>query len=171
MDYIFSHTYRNPDTGELVDVMVPDDDGDASEYRNAGARDHRSRSGSSRLTRSGSSRSRSTTRRSGGSGGNRVEIQRRGGGGIVDDGGGLTRYDGDYLAIRKSALADLIPTIGELWASFLGLPDAPQVVGDDVTDRTNAGLHREALARHQQSQARILAVTNLASRAIHLFAN
>jgi hypothetical protein len=77
---------------------------------------------------------------------------------------------GNYLAIKKSAIVEILPSLGHLWAAFLGMPQAPQAVGEDKIDRDNAAMHREALARHQQNQTRILALTDLASRAVKLFA-
>ena len=79
------------------------------------------------------------------------------------------REDEDHIAIRKSALLELIPSVGKVWASFLGIPDSPQATGDDVTDRNNASDHREALARHTQNQTRILALTDLAAKAVKVF--
>jgi hypothetical protein len=76
---------------------------------------------------------------------------------------------GEYVTIKKSAIAEIIPGLGRLWAAFLGMPQAPLAVGEDKTDRDNAAMHREALARHQQNQTRILALTDLASRAVKLF--
>jgi hypothetical protein len=78
---------------------------------------------------------------------------------------------GEYLTIKKSAIAEILPSLGHLWAAFLGMPQAPQAVGEDKTDRDNAAMHRDALARHQQNQTRILALTDLASRAVKLFAS
>ena len=45
----------------------------------------------------------------------------------------------------------------------------PAMIGDDIIDRTNSTLHRDALAMHQQNQTRILALTELAARAAKLF--
>ena len=75
---------------------------------------------------------------------------------------------GDYLAIRKSTLVELISPAGQVLASYLGRPEAPMAVGDDLVDRNNAALHRDALAAHQQNQARITALTDLATRALNL---
>lgn len=80
-------------------------------------------------------------------------------------------YDGngDYMTIRKSAIIELLPIAGQLWASFLGRPDVPQAVGNDVIDRDNASMHRDALAMHQQNQTRILSLSDLASRVVKIF--
>jgi hypothetical protein len=51
---------------------------------------------------------------------------------------------------------------------FLVRPEAPQAVGDDVIDRDNAAMHRDALAQHQQNMTRALALTKLAARAVRL---
>ena len=76
-----------------------------------------------------------------------------------------------YFAIKKDALAEIIPSLGQVWASFLGRPELPKAVGNDTIDRDNAALHRDALAHHQQNQTRILALTDLAARAVKLFAS
>jgi hypothetical protein len=183
----YSHSYEDPETGQLVDVMV--DDGD--EYRNAtlrerpGApRDHRSQ-----VTSSGGRRFTPPPRHS--------SARPPGplGGGLYGSGPLVGRdygqhslppqrppvvhapaqpvgfEHGQYIAIKKSALAEIIPSVGHLWAAFLGMPAAPQAVGEDKVDRDNAALHRDALAKHQQNQTRILALTDLASRAVKLFAS
>ena len=75
----------------------------------------------------------------------------------------------DFVAIKKSAVAELLASVGPLWASVLARPQAPQAVGDDIIDRDNATMHRDALALHQQNQTRILALTDLAARAVKLF--
>jgi hypothetical protein len=76
------------------------------------------------------------------------------------------RTGDDELVVSKGAIAELIPAIGQVWASFLGLPEQPKATGSDVIDRNNAAMHRDALARHQQSQTRILALTMVAERLV-----
>ena len=79
-------------------------------------------------------------------------------------------YDaGEYFAIKKSALAEIIPAVGQIWASVLVPPEAPKAIGDDIVDRDNASMHRQALAKHDQNQTRILALTNLVARAAKVF--
>lgn len=75
----------------------------------------------------------------------------------------------DYLTIKKSSVTDLVSLAGKAWASFLIRPDMPETIGDDIIDRTNATLHRDALAMHQQNQTRIAVLTDLATRAVKLF--
>lgn len=162
-----SHSYQDPDTGEIIDVIVDDE----PEYRNAG-RDHRAD-----VPRS------TAPPRHPGHPGNPASPPRHGSTGIPArvivrnpgpparplPGQGPAGYDaGEYLAIKKSALADVIPAVGLVWASFLGRPAMPQAVGDDVIDRDNAALHRDALAKHQQNLTRIEALTDLAARAARL---
>lgn len=79
------------------------------------------------------------------------------------------RDDAEYLTIRKSAFAELLPSFGKAWAAFLARPAAPAAVGDDIVDRDNATMHRDALAMHQQNQTRILSITDLVARAVKLF--
>ena len=79
-----------------------------------------------------------------------------------------TMMQGEYLSIKKSTLAELVPAAGQLWASFLARPEMPQASGNDIIDRDNASMHREALAMHQQNQTRILALTDLAARVAKL---
>lgn len=74
-----------------------------------------------------------------------------------------------HIVVNKTALANLVPAAGQVWASFLIPPDAPKATGDDIVDRDNAAMHRQALAAHQQNQTRILALTDLAARAVKLF--
>ncbi len=74
----------------------------------------------------------------------------------------------DYVSIRKGALVEIIPIVGQVYASFLGLPALPTATGDHLVDRDNAALHRDALARHHQNQTRILALSDLAARAVSL---
>ena len=81
----------------------------------------------------------------------------------------MTYDDGEFFAIKKSVLAELIPAAGQVWASLLAPPEPPQAIGNHVIDRDNAAMHRQALAMHGQNQTRILALTNLAARAAKLF--
>ena len=74
--------------------------------------------------------------------------------------------DPGVLAIKKSALLDLIPVGGAAWACMLERPDKPVVVGNDVIDHENAAMHRDALAAHQQNMMRIRVISELAARAI-----
>ena len=74
-----------------------------------------------------------------------------------------------HVVIEKRAIAEMVPAVGQLWASFLGRPEMPEATGNDIIDRNNAAMHRDSLAMHQQSQTRILALTDLASRVIKLF--
>ena len=135
---IYSHSYEDPDTGELVDVMVDEDGGEA--YRNARPREHRGNSG----------------RRPPGFGrGPRNPFGHQHGGGNIrpaprprDPGQtmivrprptrpvspqrpdvAMTYDDGEFFAIKKSVLAELIPAAGQVWASLLAprlhLVDAP----------------------------------------------
>jgi hypothetical protein len=176
----YSHSYEDPETGQLVDVMV--DDG-ADEYRNASVRDHRAQ-GASPAPRPYMPPPRhpaQSTRPPGGMFGGIVPPRQ-----VVVRDPGLPQTvpqrppvrptrpigfeHGEYLTIKKSAIGEILPSLGHLWAAFLGIPQAPQAVGEDKTDRDNAALHRDALARHQQNQVRILALTDLASRAVKLFA-
>lgn len=158
-----SHSYQDPDTGEIVDVIVDDE----PEYRNAG-RDHRAD-----VPRS------TAPPRHPGHPGNLAPRPQHGSTGIPArvivrnparplPGQGPGYNAGEYFAIKKSAIADVIPAVGQVWASFLGRPAMPQAVGDDVIDRNNAALHRDALAKHQQNQTRITALTDLAARAARL---
>ena len=78
------------------------------------------------------------------------------------------RDDGEYVAIRKEAVASLLPIIGELCAAYLGRPDMPRPTGDHNTDFTNEALHRDALASHSQQRDRIRAIAGLAERAAKL---
>jgi len=74
----------------------------------------------------------------------------------------------EYFSLKKSALVEMVPLAGQVWASFLGRPQMPAAVGDDIADRENAALHRDALARHQQMQHRIVALSDLAARALDM---
>ena len=76
---------------------------------------------------------------------------------------------GDYVAIKKDVVAELVPIIGKAYASFLARPEPPSATGDNIVDRDNASMHRDALALHQQNQTRILALTDLVARAAKLF--
>ncbi len=169
------HLYEDPDTGELFDVVEDDDDID---YRNAR---RKVRLGD----RGGFGRSKRSLQRHGGH-----RLDRSPGGlmgghrpgsyrdrpGFFPHGPGMPMGpivppEGQYLSIKKSSVAELLPGVGKVLASFLGRPQPPQAVGDDKVDRDNATLHRDALAKHEQNQARILALTDLAARAVKLFAN
>lgn len=155
----YSHSYQDPHTGDIVDVMVDD------EYRN-GPRDHRGGGGRTILHRP--RREFTPPPAQGGI----VPPRIRERGEVVRHHGSAPQphpgQTGDYLAIPKAALVEIIPTLGQVWASFLGRPDMPQAVGDDVIDRDNAAMHRDALAMHQQNQTRIQALTDLAARAVRL---
>lgn len=86
-------------------------------------------------------------------------------------GHGHAGHGGDYVAIKRTTLmqlGELIPGVGRVWASFLGRPEAPKAIGNDIIDRDNAATHRDALAQHGQNQTRILALTELAGRALTL---
>jgi hypothetical protein len=181
----YSHSYEDPDTGQLVDVMVSEND----EPRNVrvGFRDlMRQRQRDNRDRRDHRSRPRT------GGGGTRVVVRPSGGHPLAPVGptgpmgpqyghigpygyvgpasGSGVSVHGDFVTVKKSALTELIPAVGKVWASFLGRPEPPTAVGDDVVDRDNAAAHRDALARHQQNQTRILALSDLAERALKLFA-
>lgn len=81
---------------------------------------------------------------------------------------GHVASDGEYLAIKKEALVDLISIAGDAWASFLARPDIPQATGDVKIDMENASLHRDALALHDQNRDRIRVLSGLAERAARL---
>lgn len=146
----YSHSYVNPETGQLVDVMVDEDP-----TRNA-RRHVEAPPSVSAVSRPGA-------------GGfyarpmmphfPRPPVQ------VAQP----VQTGPAYLSVRKADLLELVPAIGAIWASVLVLPDAPVATGDDVIDRNNATMHREALARHQQSQTRILALTELGRRLINAF--
>ncbi len=161
----YSHSYIDPETGNLVDVMV---DGNDADYRNAGPRDHR---GGNRPPSSTSMPNRPGPRphRPGGSRPTRPRPTRPRPTRPYPDHANSITDSGEYVTIPKSLIAELIPATGQVWASFLGLPDAPQATGNDVIDRDNATMHRDALAMHQQNQTRILSLSNLASRLVKLF--
>ena len=76
--------------------------------------------------------------------------------------------NGEYLAIRKDALIDLISIGGDAWASWLTRPDFPQATGDAKTDFDNASLHRDALALHDQNRDRVRTVSSLLERMARL---
>ena len=78
------------------------------------------------------------------------------------------QIDSEHVSIRKDAVLDLVSVGGELCAAFLGRPDMPKYVGDPSADFTNATLHRDALARHEQNRERIRAVTGLVERAARI---
>lgn len=166
-----SHTYTDPETGELVDVMIADPD-DGPEYRNArDGRDHRGGGAGGLPGRRPPWRPHGLP----GSRPDRVFVRhpqpRPESGPIAPRPAPVpvpAPMPGDVIAIPKSAIAELIPALGQVWASFLGLPEAPHAIGDDVVDRNNATMHRAALATHTQNQTRILALTDLASRALRL---
>ena len=76
--------------------------------------------------------------------------------------------DGEYLAIKKEALVDLISIAGDAYASFLARPDVPRATGDNKTDFDNAALHRDALALHDQNRDRIRTISGLVERTARL---
>lgn len=150
-DLYYSHSYVNPD-GQLVDVMVAD----ADPVRNAARRTDAPPS----VSAVGQIRPRTGPYYAYGH--MPPQIFARPPAQPAHPGPG-------YLSVRKADLLELVPAIGQIWASVLRLPDKPQATGDDVIDRNNAALHREALAHHQQSQTRILALTDLAYRLVNAF--
>lgn len=156
----YSHSYLDPETDEIIHVMIEPD----SEHRNAPPR-----------ARGAPPRADQIPGRHHGAGHHQGPgfPNRPQGGRIIRRGPapypiGPTRSS-EYLTVRKSAIAELLPIAGKLWASFLTPPDPPQAVGDDIVDRDNASMHRQALSTHQQNQTRILALTDLAHRAVTLF--
>jgi len=167
---IYSHSYEDPETGELIDVML--DEG-SDHYRNAGPRERRA----DRRRSPGRPRPRPYSGHPHDSG---RRLQPRGRALVVREPRptrqpmmapppGMSPQSGEYFAIKKSTLAELAPAVGQICASFLGRPEAPRAVGDAVIDRDNAAMHRDALAAHQQNQTRILALSDLAARAAKLF--
>ena len=153
----YSHTYRDPATGNLVDVLL--DDGTTEEeveteeeYRNA-----------SRPPTSGSLPGTPRPRQP-----NRPVLRPRPRRPVPVQAEPVTQSSA-HVVIEKQALAEMVPAVGQLWASFLGRPEKPDAIGNDIIDRNNAAMHRDALAMHQQNQTRILALTDLASRVIKLF--
>ena len=173
MALIYRNSYEDPDTGEVIDVMTTDDyddddyDDEADDFRNA-----------RRLSRRRGPPRRRSKRP--------LRPYRPGypsyyppprppayGGGrptVIAPPKPVTTSP-DHVSIRKSALVELVPAVGKVWASFLGIPDAPRATGDDIVDRDNAADHRESLARHSQSQVRILALSDLAAKAFKIFAD
>lgn len=172
----YSHSYEDPDTGDVVDVY--DDDDGAEDYRNARPRHRRGRGFSGFAERARPRR----------------PFPHQHGGGIVrpaprprDPAGpmvvrpreprptrpapaqGVIQDGGEFYTIKKSVIAELLPAAGQVWASLLAPPEPPQAIGNDIVDRDNAAMHRQALAMHDQNQTRILALTNLASRVAKLF--
>ncbi len=158
---------------EYDDQYWDDYEQDGDSYRNR-RRDHRDHVTSSRPPRSGGSRPprgggsaprpRPPGSRPGGIVGRPVVVRPH----PTADHAMMTD-GGDYLSIKKSAIAQLIPIGGQIWASFLARPAPPLAVGNDIVDRDNATLHRDALAMHQQNQTRLLALSDLASRLVKLF--
>ena len=161
MDSIYSHSYHDEETDEVVEVWL-----EQGEVRNAPPRFQRG---------SGVGRHLIRRPRGGRPHGGALRPRSGSGGGVVrDPRRPMPRPvpgqvdDGDYISIRKGAIAEIVPALGQLAASFLGRPDAPRAVGDDVSDRNNASKHRAALAEHQQNQTRILALTDLGARVLKL---
>ena len=179
MSTYYSHSYEDPESGEVIDVMEAiddddDDDDDAEDVRNARPR--------------GRGRGRGRRRP-----GRRPRRSRRPGramyprppvyqppprppqpaqpspGAIAVRPSKPVVVSGDHLSVRKSALIEFIPAVGKLWASFLGKPNKPIATGDNITDHNNASEHREALADHAQNQTRILALSDLAAKAVKMF--
>jgi len=158
----YSHTFVDPDTGQVVDVLVDDDD---DGYRNAGPRDHRQNMGGRgwlppRPTVAMQPRPAQPPARPVYSSPVVVRHPMQ---------SPAAQPSGEYLSIRKAAVAEIIPTAGMLWAAFLGMPGRPIATGDNKIDHDNQTMHAEALARHHQSQERIKAVSDLAGRMIKLF--
>lgn len=83
-------------------------------------------------------------------------------------GGPNVQANGEFVSVRKEAIAGLIPLAGEFAASYLGRPAMPQPSGDPNIDFANAALHRDALALHGQNRDRIRVLSNLAERAVKL---
>jgi hypothetical protein len=167
-DLVHSHTYEDPVTGRLVDVLMPDDD--AGYYRNAQVNDHR------RPPHHGGSspgvvppRTRSVPP----SAGHAMPVASRP---VVVRSPGARPVVHAYPqqeplgTINATTIAKLAPIVGQLCAAFLGRPNPPEIVGSDRIDRENAALHRDALAAHQQNQARILALSDLVGRGIEIVA-
>lgn len=169
MALIYQHSYEDPDTGEVIDVVEDDgdDDDDGDDVRNA-RRLNRRRRPPRRRSRPGRP-----------TGGNRsyyppprpLPPPVYAGKPQVIARPPVVTTSPEHVSIRKSALLELIPAAGKVWASFLGLPDAPRATGDNIVDRDNAAEHRESLAQHSQSQVRILALSELAAKAIKIFAD
>lgn len=158
------YMYEEP---ELILIDDDDDDDDVDDYRNA-RRVYHPRSGGSKRPRTAPPR-RPNRRRS-----PPVRVGRRAP--MVIRASQRPRpvvvaQTPDRISIRKDAVIELLPMVGQVWAAFLGMPDAPAIENDDRIDRENAAAHRQALAQHQQNQTRILALTNLATRAANLMIN
>jgi len=168
---LYSHSYIDPETGESVDVMI--DDSEAEAYRNAGPREHRGTGRPSRGPFGGHQHGGGLTRPAPRprDPANTTVIARPRPPVVARPtiGQSMAHDDGEYFAIKKSAIAELLPAVGQIWASFLAPPAPPAAVGNDIVDRDNAAMHRQALAMHDQNQTRILALTNLAARAAKLF--
>lgn len=128
-----------------------DDDG-VDDVRNAARGGRRGRRGRSPAP-SRRSRKRSSSRRSGRS----IAVRKP-----------ARPKRGEHFSLKKSAMIEMVPLAGQVWASFLGRPGTPPATGDNLTDHGNASLHRDALARHQQMQHRIVALSELASRALEM---
>jgi len=151
MPHVYSHSYHDPETGQLVDVLIQEDD--AAHYRNAAER-----SGS----RIAVPRRGVPTPRSRGQGdrqSTRAIVVRQPDAAPVSD---------DYFRLKKDAIVEIVPLVGKVWSSFLGRPDMPTPTGDHIVDRENAALHRDALAQHQQAQHRIEALSQIAGRALDM---
>jgi hypothetical protein len=157
---------------EYIDIHDDEYD-DGEEYRNAGPRDHRGGSRDGGLF--GLRRPRRPGRRPRPRPRPPVIRPREPRGPvrprppIVHPSGPIADHGG-YLTISKDALAEFVPAIGKVYASFLQRPEGPVATGNDTVDRDNATMHRDALAQHSQSQTRILALSELAGRALKLFA-
>ena len=161
-----AYTYEDPETGDLIDVIDADDDDDDDddELRNA-----RPRRRSPRSRGRGRSRGRRYSRPS-----RRYTPPRRSQAPARTESRApaVVREQapkGEYFSVKKGAIAEIMPAVGKVWASFLGTPNMPRATGNDIADRDNASAHRDSLAKHQQNQTRILALTELAGRALTLF--
>lgn len=160
-------SYEDPDTGENVVEFEDAETGDILEFRNA-TRDHRT-------NRQESS---TTAPRTAGSNRTRAVLTRTHRGGVPSKSrytnprqpqpSGTVNTSGEYLAIKKDVIGDLLPMAGKIWAALLGQPGRPEYTGDPRSDFTNAALHREALAQHEQSQLRIMTVSDVAGRVLKL---
>lgn len=160
MSIYYSHSYADPDTGDVVDVMVDNDDDDDG-LRNAAPRPRRPTVVRQPYRRPSPP----------------VQVRPRPQAPVYTGSPApIVRYEpqavvmsGEHISIRKGALLELIPAIGKIWASFLGMPAQPKATGNDLVDRDNAAAHRDALAQHAQNQTRILALSELASQAVKAF--
>lgn len=161
----YSHSYVDPDTGDIIDVMDEDDDDVIDHYRNAGPGDGRRGRGFGRIrdyTQGGVARRRRPEHRPRPSQRPVIVHKPRPAPAPpppVQDG---------FFTVDKGMVADVVPAVGKVWASFLVPPDGPQATGDDIVDRDNASMHRQALAAHQQNQTRILALSDLAARVLKM---